>query len=135
METLLKKKTILVVENDQDMNEMVCDALDEAGYLTISAFSGEQGLRLMLEELPDMVLLDIRLPDKNGIDICRTCNQDEMTKSIPIIMLTGCTDLSTKLASFIAGARRYITKPFLIESLLTEVERALRQHEMNGSVA
>ena len=127
--TLIKKKVILVVEDDRDVNELVCDALDDAGFVTLAAFDGSEGMKLVGEERPDVILMDIILPDTDGIEICRNINRDDATRGIPIIMLTGRQDLSTKLSSYIAGARRYITKPFRIEDLIAEVEKTIRQRE------
>jgi two-component system, OmpR family, alkaline phosphatase synthesis response regulator PhoP len=134
MEAILeKKKIVLVVEDDPDVNDMVCEALDDAGYKAIKAFDGMRGLQLTNEAQPDVVLMDIALPDANGIELCRVLNKDEDTKKIPIIMMTASMDLSSKLSSYIAGARRYITKPFMVEDLLHEVEKALRQKELADS--
>ena len=124
-----KLKVILVIEDDQDMNEMVCDALDNAGYQTLTALDGGEGFRIGSESHPDAILLDIGLPDADGVELCRALRKDETTRLIPIIMLTGRQDLSTKLSSYIAGAKRYITKPFHIDQLVEEVDRTLLQKQ------
>lgn len=127
-----KQKYILVIEDDRDMNELVCDALDNAGYQTMAAFDGTEGLRLGTEAHPDVILLDISLPDADGVDLCRDLRRNETTRLIPIIMLTGRHDLSTKLSSYIAGAKRYITKPFQIDQLIEEVDRTLIQKQITA---
>ncbi|MEW5944624.1 MAG: response regulator [bacterium] len=121
-------KLILVVEDDEDMNELVCTILQQAGYQTESAFSGGQGIEKAAAILPDLVLLDIVLPDGSGVDVCRTLMRSEDTKGIPIIMLTVRKELSAKLSSYVAGAKRFITKPFQVDELVHEVRLALRQH-------
>jgi len=121
------KKKILVIEDDRDMNDLVCAVLSEAGYTTFSADSGETGIAIAEKDRPDLILLDVMLPKMDGIEVCRSLSSVESTKGIPVIMVTIKRELSTKLASYIAGARRYITKPFGIEELLEEVKRTLRQ--------
>lgn len=119
------RKRVLVVEDDFDMNELVCLMLDDAGYETMQAFCGGDGLRMANEYRPDLVLLDIMLPDQNGVDICRSITAGERTQKIPVIIMTCRNDLTTKLSSYVSGAKRYITKPFEETSLLTELERTL----------
>jgi len=118
-------KTVLVVEDDQDMNELLCSILNEAGYHTVPVYDGEQSLEKVQVINPDLVLLDIMLPEMDGINVCRSICSDNATKDIPIIMVTAKCGLSTKLASYLAGARRFITKPFEVEDLLEEVNEAL----------
>ena len=120
-------KTILVVEDDTDMNELICAVLTEAGYKTISVASGEKGLEIAYKDKPDLVLLDISLPKMDGIEVCRAISSSEVTKSIPVIMLTIHKELSIKLSSYIAGARRFISKPFGVEELVGEINKTLRQ--------
>ncbi len=123
-------KTILVVEDDKDMNELICAVLSEAGYKTISVHTGEKGIERAHQDKPDLVLLDIELPKMDGIEVCRSITTHEETKSIPVIMVTIKRELSTKLSSYIAGARRFITKPFGVEELVGEVRKTLRQSEI-----
>ena len=127
--TLTKKWTILVVEDDHDVNDLVCDALDEAGYNVHSAFDGDEAMNACSEMRPDVILMDIILPDRDGIELCRALSQNEDTRSIPVIMLTGKQDLSSKLSSYIAGARRYITKPFAVDDLIYQVQRTIHQQQ------
>jgi len=125
--TVNKNYTILVIEDDEDMNELVCAILDTAGYTMESAADGREGLEKAIEKKPDLILLDIMLPEMDGIELCRKLTADEETRNIPVIMLTLKRELSVKLSSYIAGAKRYITKPFGVEDLLSEVKNTLRQ--------
>jgi two-component system, OmpR family, alkaline phosphatase synthesis response regulator PhoP len=129
-----EKKTVLVIDDDLDMSELICAVLKEAGYNAAAALDGKEGLEKAKEIAPDLVLLDIMLPKMDGIEVCRNLANDTNTKSIPVIMVTVKQELSSKLASYIAGARRYITKPFGIEDLLGEVEKTLRQSKMSQSM-
>ena len=121
------QSTVLVIEDDQDMNELVCAILDTAGYDVQSADNGKDGFEKALEFKPDLILLDIMLPEVDGIEVCRSLSSHEDTRHIPVIMLTLKRELSVKLSSYIAGAKRYITKPFGVEDLLNEVRNTLRQ--------
>lgn len=127
------EKTILVVEDDADMNELMCTVLEEAGYRTISVSNGEHGIESVKTNKPDLVLLDIELPQMNGIEVCRAITSDEATRGIPVIMVTINRDISKKLSSYIAGARRYITKPFGVDELVGEVRKTLRQLDIPAS--
>jgi len=124
------RKTILVVEDDPDMSELICSVLSSAGYSIVSVDNGEKGLEKAHQIKPDLILLDIMLPCMDGIEVCRSITTNDDTKRIPVIMVTIKRELSTKLASYIAGARRYITKPFGIDELLGEVQKTLRQNEL-----
>ncbi|MFH1537644.1 MAG: response regulator [bacterium] len=127
------KKVVLVVEDDVDMNELLCSILSENGYSPVSAFNGEEAFSLARKARPGLILLDIMLPDQDGVDICRNLVRSEDTRGIPIIMVTVRHELTAKLSSFIAGARRFITKPFQVEDLLHEVELTLKQAERPGA--
>ncbi|MCG8607802.1 response regulator, partial [bacterium] len=81
-------ETILVVEDEEDILELVCFTLEEAGYRVLSANTGTKALELARSHHPDLLILDIMLPGKNGLDVCRTLRQSERTRSMPIIMLT-----------------------------------------------
>lgn len=122
-----ERKVVLVVEDDVDMNELLCSILTENGYFPISAYNAEEAFRLARKKRPGLILLDIMLPDQDGVDVCRSLVRLEETRGIPIIMVTVRHELSAKLSSYIAGARRFITKPFQVEELLHEVELTLRQ--------
>ncbi|HOX27926.1 MAG TPA: response regulator [bacterium] len=135
------KKKVLVVEDDEDMNDLICAVLGEAGYETQSAVTGEDGFKAAVEIKPDLILLDIRFEkgEMDGLEVCRRISNFKDTKSIPIIMVTIERELSTKLAAYIAGAKRYITKPFGVDDLISEVEKTFKQKniplpEENGSL-
>lgn len=120
-------KVILVVEDDADMNELLKLILEQNGYRCLTAFNGEEAIRLARDGKPGLILLDIMLPDQDGVDVCRRLARNEETRKIPVIMVTVRHELSAKLSSYIAGARRFITKPFQPENLLHEVAATFRQ--------
>ena len=119
--TAVETRTILVVEDDHDVNGRVCDALDKAGYEPLAAFDGDQALRMAAAHRPALILLDLNLPDSDGVHICRTLHKAPVTRGIPVIVFTGRTDLTSKFSCFVAGARHYLTKPVDRHNLLHEV--------------
>ena len=74
----------MVIEDDRDMNALICEALEDAGYETVPAFDSAGGLKLMRESRPDLILLDVMLPDADGTRTSREINKDDSLKSIPI---------------------------------------------------
>jgi DNA-binding response OmpR family regulator len=132
--TALDKKsaTVLVIEDDRDMNDMVSLILRDAGYEPLSAFDGEEGLEIAGRNNPDAIILDLMLPKMNGVEVCRKLMENESTRSIPVIALTAKNELTSKLSMFVAGAKRYITKPFEQSHLLNEIKRALKQRDISA---
>ena len=123
------KKLILVVDDDCDLNDLLCTVLEDSGYDTLPALDGMSAVALMKERRPDLVLLDYMLPDINGVEFFGKIRGEEELRETPIIMVSARNDVQTKIASFSAGARRYISKPFENEDLVGEVGKTLMQHE------
>lgn len=123
------KRRILIIEDDPDQAQVLGDTLDIAGYKALTSPDGEQGIEAAIREQPDLIILDLMLPGRDGLDICRELGGTDATKSIPVIVVTARSELSVKLSSFMAGARRYICKPFDIDKLLEEIARVFRQSE------
>lgn len=131
-------RRILVIEDDDDMRELIASVLEGDGYRAIVAPDGEDGLKVAEAAHPDLILLDVMLPKISGVDVCRKLSQNQRTSDIPVIMLTVKKDLSIKLSSYIAGARRYLTKPFDASDLLGEIHQTLRQRDLSqtaGSIS
>jgi len=127
-----KLTRVLIVEDDRDTNELVALIMKDAGFETVSALDGREGLDKARDDEPDIIILDLMLPEIDGLEVCRRLSADDKTKSIPIIILTAKRELSTKLSSFVAGAKRFVTKPFDSKDLLTEINRTLRQKEIQA---
>lgn len=125
-----KKVYVLVIEDDKDMNDLICAALKSAGYSTASSYTGEDGIEVAMDVKPDLILLDIMLPKTDGVEVCRTLSGAADTKSIPVIMITAKKDISSKVSSYIAGAKRYITKPFGIDDLLNTIDKTIDNHSI-----
>jgi two-component system, OmpR family, response regulator VicR len=121
---------ILIIEDDKDTNDLVSSILGDEGFVSIPAYDGEEGLLKAEKEQPDVIILDLMLPKIDGIEVCRLLTDNEKTRSIPVIILTAKHELSTKLSSFVAGAKRFLTKPFDRQELITEVNRTIRQRQL-----
>jgi two-component system alkaline phosphatase synthesis response regulator PhoP len=120
---------ILVIEDEQNINELIVYNLKAEGYEPISAEDGEKGLNLAIEQKPDLILLDVMLPGKNGFDICRELRNEHQFKA-PIIMLTAKTEEIDKVLGLELGADDYITKPFSLRELVARVKVALRRSQI-----
>src|SRR5262249_53034708 len=109
--------TALIVEDHPDQAMMVAGLLRYRNYEPIVAGTGELGLRLARERAPDVVLLDLMLPDISGFDVCRRLRSDRATMLTPIVMLTALGDATNRLQGFRVGANAYVTKPYGMEDL------------------
>ena len=116
---------ILVVEDSPTYLRQISDLLQENGYRTTAAIDGEQALEKSVREDPDLILLDIILPKKNGFQVCRQLKTTPSTRNIKIIMLTSKALDSDRYWGLKQGADEYLTKPFVEEELLANVARLL----------
>ncbi len=116
---------ILVVEDDVDTAEMLSSYFKAQGYQVMSAAWGEDALRMAQEVVPDLVVLDIRLPDIDGYEVCRRLREHRRTEQVPIIFLTERRERTDRLTGMELGAVDYITKPFDIQELRLRVRNAL----------
>jgi formate hydrogenlyase transcriptional activator len=113
--------TVLVVDDEPLNVELLEQELRAAGYRTIAASSGEEGVALAARARPDLILLDVRMPGIDGHEACRRLKASEATRRIPVIVLTALTETSDKVRAFREGAVDYLTKPFETEELLARV--------------
>jgi two-component system phosphate regulon response regulator PhoB len=120
-------KTILVIEDEQDLAELVAFNLENEGYLPIIALDGTSGLKQAQSTVPDLLLLDLMLPGISGIDICKVLKGDEKTAAIPIIMLTAKGEEIDRVVGFEVGADDYMVKPYNMRELLLRVRAILRR--------
>ena len=127
METVVEKKKLLIVEDDADTAEMLSLFFEKEGYQVLSTAWGQDALKLCQELLPDVILLDIRLPDISGFEICRQLHSSFQTSHIPIICLTERREQIDKIEGLEAGAIDYVTKPFNLQELKLRVRNALRR--------
>ncbi|HOY66976.1 MAG TPA: response regulator [Candidatus Ozemobacteraceae bacterium] len=117
---------ILVVEDDRDANDLLQQTLTDEGYAVEQAYDGVQGLEAVGRFQPDLMLLDVMMPQMNGIELCRRLRAEPQTRSLPILLLTAKDSLNEKITGFEAGGDDYITKPFVIGELLARIKAHLR---------
>jgi two-component system, OmpR family, alkaline phosphatase synthesis response regulator PhoP len=117
-------KKILVIEDDPDIVEICCDYLKAGGYTVITAQDGVKGLASARREKPDLIVLDLMLPEMDGLDVCRAVRRES---EVPIIMLTARVEETDKLIGLELGADDYITKPFSPRELVARVRVVLRR--------
>jgi two-component system phosphate regulon response regulator PhoB len=118
---------ILVVEDEPAIQELLALNLVQAGHNPIRALSVEQGQKLMREAMPDLILLDWMLPGMSGIEFARRLKADDLTKSIPIIILTARGEELDKVRGLEVGADDYVTKPFSPRELTARIKAVLRR--------
>ncbi len=116
---------ILVVEDDENLNRQLCETLEEAGYVVDRAFDGEEGHFLGDTEPYDVVVLDIGLPEMDGITVLEKWR--EATRNMPVLILTARDRWSDKVAGIDAGADDYVTKPFHTEEVLARIRALIRR--------
>ena len=121
------KSQILIVEDDLDLSEMLNAYFRVQGYDVLTAAWGKDAVKLSQDHNPDLVVLDIRLPDIDGYEVCRQLRTNRRTQSIPVIFLTEKRDRVDKLAGLELGVVDYITKPFAIQELRLRVRNSLRR--------
>jgi DNA-binding response OmpR family regulator len=118
---------ILVVDDDAKLLQAIKGILEGNRYGVVLAETGFAAIEKVKQELPDLIILDLMLPDIHGIDVCKILREQDSTKSIPIIMLTGKTALEEKVAGLMTGSDDYITKPFASQELLARIKAVLRR--------
>ncbi len=131
---MAEKQSILIVEDDGDLAEMLNAYFRVQGYDVLMAAWGEDAVKLSQQSAPDIVLLDIRLPDIDGYEVCRRLRSNRRTESLPIIFLTERRDRVDKLQGLELGVVDYITKPFDIQELRLRVRNALRRAKLETLV-
>ena len=123
----MSKGRILIVEDDFDISNMLRIYFDSQGYETLVAPRGEEGLELCRRKLPNLVILDIMLPDINGYEVCRRLRGNLRTSHIPVIFLTQKDERSDQIAGLELGADDYVTKPFDLQLLLLRVQNSIQR--------
>jgi len=125
---------ILVVDDDREIVRLVKSYLERAGYIVLSAYNGEGALHILRREQPDLLVLDLMLPDRDGWDLTRLIRSDKNLAYIPIIMLTARVDDSDKIVGLEIGADDYITKPFNPREVVARVRALLRRSQRGTSL-
>lgn len=116
--------TVLLVEDNADVRFYI-NAFLKARYRMITAMDGEEGIRMAIEFVPDLIVSDVMMPVKDGFELCDTLKNDKRTSHIPIVLLTAKADFDSKMSGLRKGADVYLTKPFEQEELLVRLEQLL----------
>lgn len=132
-----RPETILIVDDTADNLRLLSQILTEQGYQVRAVTSGARALASVKVSLPDLILLDIRMPEMDGYEVCELLNSDTRTKDIPIIFISALNEIEDKVKAFTVGGLDYITKPFQYEEVLARVEThlALRKLQKQLQIA
>jgi DNA-binding response OmpR family regulator len=118
-------KKILVVDDDDRVREMIEFRLSLFGYEVVQAANGQEGLVAVRREQPDLILLDVMMPELDGFQVCRRLKHDEATKGIPVVMLTAKAEAKDVTRAFESGADDYVVKPYDPAVLQAKVKKNL----------
>lgn len=125
---------VLIVEDEANIRQLVKYNLEKESFQVIEAEDGLQGLRLAKAEKPDLVLLDLMLPQMDGLEVCRSLKGNQATAALPIIMLTAKSEEIDKVIGLELGADDYMTKPFSPRELVARVKAVLRRSQKEASL-
>lgn len=125
----MRGKHILIVEDEAAIREMIGFAMRRSGYELTEAANGQQAQLRVAEKVPDVILMDWMLPDVSGVELVRRLKREELTRDVPIIMLTARGGEDDKVYGLDSGADDYVTKPFSPKELLARIRAVLRRHE------
>lgn len=128
-------KCILVVDDDHEIVRLVRAYLEKAGYQVLIAYNGETALHILHRERPDLLILDLMLPDRDGWDLTRMIRTDKALSGTPIIMLTARVEDSDKIVGLEIGADDYVTKPFNPREVVARVRALLRRSKADSRSA
>jgi len=118
---------VLIVDDERDLVRLLEFNLQQAGFETAVAYGGEEALHKMRQRVPDLVVLDLMLPDIPGTEVCRQIKASPRTRHVPVLMLTARTDEVDRVVGFEVGADDFVTKPFSVRELVLRVRAILRR--------
>ena len=124
---MAQRKTLLIVDDDQDLRGAIAEQLEAENFQTVEAATAGDGVRKAREDKPDLILLDVDLPDMDGREACRRMREDGVTT--PVIMLTAATSDEDAVQGLDSGANDYVTKPYKFAVLLARIRAQLRDYE------
>jgi two-component system phosphate regulon response regulator PhoB/two-component system alkaline phosphatase synthesis response regulator PhoP len=122
---------IAVIEDEPDLAALVASHLRKEGFRVETFGDAERFLRFLQKKIPDLVLLDLMLPDMSGLDLCKTLKRTEEWRSIPVIMATAKAEETDKILGLELGADDYVTKPFSLKELAARMRAVLRRSELS----
>ncbi len=125
----MSQKKILVADDEKDIVELIAYNLEQEGFSVLKAFDGQKAWRMINADKPDLVILDLMMPEISGMEVCRMVRRQNATVALPIIMLTAKSDPVDKILGLEVGADDYITKPFHVRELIARIRAVLRRME------
>ncbi|KXG75948.1 response regulator [Thermotalea metallivorans] len=125
----MSRKKVLVVDDEQHIVELIQFNLENSGFDVLASDNGEDALKIAIEEVPDVIILDLMLPGMDGFEACKKIRSHEKTGKIPIIMLTAKSEETDKVLGLELGADDYLTKPFSVRELVARIKAVLRRFE------
>ena len=128
------KKTILVVDDEKNIMDLLVFHLQKEGYNTLEAYDGVTAVDMALKEKPDLILLDIMIPKLDGISVCKKIRYALNISNIPILMISARDTESDKIVGLEMGADDYITKPFQVREVMARIKANLRKAELNSNM-
>jgi len=131
----LNNNTVLIVDDEPENIQVISDFLENQGIEVMVAKNGYDGISRAKKGQPDLILLDIRMPDMDGYEVCHRIKSDESIKNIPIIFMTGLTELDDKLKAFACGGVDYVTKPYQKSELLARVSVHLQLRNLQKELS
>lgn len=129
------KQKILVVDDEQDILEILDYNLRKQGYIVFKARNGQEALEKAITVLPDLIILDIRMPEMNGIDVCRNIRKVDELKTTPVLFLTADADEYTSMSALESGGDHFITKPIHPSLLFSMIRECLENLTENDQLS
>lgn len=120
---------ILIAEDERDIRDLITFTLRFAGYEVIAASNGEEAVTLALQEVPDLILLDVRMPRMTGYEACAKIKENQATKDTPVMFLSAKGQETEIQAGLSAGAVEYLLKPFAPDQLISRIQAVLARHK------
>lgn len=130
---MMSKETILIVDDEEDIIKLIKYNLKNEGYSILTAFSGEQAIKMAKQFSPDLIVLDLMLPGIDGLEVTRYLRKDEQRQDIPIVMLTAKGEESDIVTGLELGANDYISKPFSPKVLVARIRAILRRRRKEST--
>jgi len=132
LDRLERCPSVMVVDDSATIRHLVAHTLNSAGYIVRMAEDGVKALSMLQEGVPDLIFMDISMPRMDGYQVCKVIKQDETTKKVPVVMLSGKDGFFDKVKGRLAGSAEYITKPFESNALVRSVEKHIAAHKRGG---
>ena len=118
---------VLIVDDERDLVRLLEQNLQQSGFETAAAYTGEQALHQVRQRVPDLVVLDVMLPDISGTEVCRQLKSSPRTRSVPVLMLTARSQEIDRVVGFEVGADDFVSKPFSVRELVLRIRAILRR--------